>query len=101
MRGRTVSFYIDAELIPEVLDVIDNELLPTYSSLPHFLGLIILQSEVDGLPEVLGVSVWDEDMDDSEVVIGGFLQRLHNTTGVSASQRNYKVLRLVTEARQS
>jgi hypothetical protein len=98
MRGRTVSFYIDSELMPTVLQVVDNELLPIYSSMPHFLGLVILESEVaGGRPEVVGLSVWDEEMDDSETVINGFLQRLYETTGVSASQRTYRVLRLVTE----
>jgi len=45
MKARTVSFYIESALMPEVLRTLDEELLPHYLDLPHFLGLVVLESE--------------------------------------------------------
>lgn len=99
MRARTVSFYIDSTLMPEVLRALDEELLPHYLALPHFLGLVVLESETETRPEVLGMSLWDGDMSDCDDIIEGFLRRLYDVTGTSATRKRYEVLRLVSNTR--
>lgn len=96
MKARTVSFYIDSTLLPEVLRTLDEELLPRYLATPHFLGLAVLESETESRPEVVGMSVWDDDLHDCEAVIEEFLQRLYEVTGTSATRKQYDVLRLVS-----
>jgi hypothetical protein len=96
MKARTVSFFIDSQLLPEVLRAVDEEILPRYRSLPHFVGLVVLESNVEGRPEVIGLSVWDEELEDSEAVIDEFVQRLYDLTGISATRKVYRVVRLAT-----
>ncbi|HTT87819.1 MAG TPA: hypothetical protein VMF60_10655, partial [Acidimicrobiales bacterium] len=63
---------------------------------PHFVGLVVLESEAEGRPEFLGISVWDGDRTDCDDVIEVFLDRLFEVAGTSATTRRYDVVRLVT-----
>ena len=38
MKGRTMNFFIEREALPEVLRVIDEDVLPRYRAFPHFVG---------------------------------------------------------------
>lgn len=96
MRARTVSFYIDPQFVPQVLEALDNDLIPQYREVPHFVGLVVLESEIGGRPEFLGISVWDGDRTDCDDVIEVFLDRLFEVAGTSATTRRYNVVRLVT-----
>jgi hypothetical protein len=97
MKGRTVSFYIDREFTEDCLRIFDEELLPRYLAMPQFLGIVVLEGELDDHPQVLGLSVWDGELEDSEEVIEQFLRRLNTVAGVSAARRSYDVLRLVSQ----
>ena len=96
MRARTVSFYIDPELLPECKHVLDAELFPRYLEMSHFVGLVVLESDVGGRPEVVGLSVWDGDLEDSDAIIEEFLRRLYAVAGITATQKSYQVTRLVS-----
>ena len=95
MKARTVSFYIDPEFVGEVLEALDNELIPQYHEVPHFIGLVVLESEAEGRREFFGMSVWDGERTDCDDVIDAFLDRLFEVAGTSASTRRYNVVRLV------
>jgi hypothetical protein len=95
VKGRTVSFYIDPGMIDDVLSAFDHEVLPRYRAMPHFLGLVILQSESGERREVLGLSVWDGSRHDADAVIEQFLGRIAELGCTSASRKSYDVLRLV------
>jgi hypothetical protein len=96
MKARTVSFYIESTLMPEVLRTLDEELLPHYLELPHFLGLVVLESQTDTRPEVVGMSLWNGALRDCDDIVEGFLRRLYDVTGTSATRKRYEVLRLVS-----
>jgi len=96
VKARTVSFYIDPEFVPQVLEALDNELIPQYREVPHFIGLVVLESEEEGRPEFLGMSVWDGDRTDCDDVIELFLTRLFDVAGTSATTRHYNVVRLIS-----
>ena len=81
--------------MPQCTRVLDDELIPQYLELPHFLGLVVLESDVGGRPEIVGLSAWDGDVHDSDAIIGKFLQRLYDIAGLSAMQKSYDVLRPV------
>jgi hypothetical protein len=97
VKARTVSFYIDPEFVPQVLEALDTELIPQYREVPHFVGLVVLESEEEtGRPEFVGISVWDGDRTDCDDVIEVFLSRLFDVAGTSATTRRYDVVRLVS-----
>ena len=94
MRARTLSFFIDREMLPEVMALVDEEILPRYEALPNFLGLILVDTE-EMRREVLGMSVWDGELDGSDEVIAEFRGRVAALAGTSPTTKTYEVLRLV------
>lgn len=94
MRARTLSFYIDPSQLIDVMRVVDEEIVPAYRSMPHFVGLVILRSERTPR-QVIGMSFWDGDLEESEELIEGFRQRLREVADTSLATEPHEVLRLV------
>jgi hypothetical protein len=94
MKGRTVTFFIEPEALPEVLRSIDEDVLPRYRAFPHFVGVIVLQSERGSRVEVAGISLWDGDLDDSEEIAAEFRQEVQRVAGTGAARTSYEVIRL-------
>jgi hypothetical protein len=94
MQARTLSFFINREVLDEVMEIFDTDVLPRFLGLPHFLGLIVVDTE-DVRHEVLGLSVWDGDLDDSEEIVSEFRRRLVDIAGTSPTSKAYEVLRLI------
>ena len=94
MKGRTVNFFIEREALPEVLRAIDEDVLPRYRAFPHFVGVIVLQSERGTRLEVAGISLWDGDLDDSEEIAAEFRREVQRVAGTGAARTSYDVIRL-------
>ena len=94
MQARTISFIIDRDHLQEVLAVFDDEFLPRYLEMPNFLGLLLLDS-AESRGEVLGVSVWDHAMSDSDGILSEFRQRLFEIAGCAPTSKSYDVVGLV------
>ena len=94
MKGRTVTFYIEPGQLPEVLRVIDEDVLPRYRALPHFVGVVVLQSERGSRVEVAGISLWDGDLEDSEEIAAEFRREVQRVAGTGAAREVYEVVRL-------
>ena len=94
MKGRTVNFFIEPEALPEVLRSIDEDVLPRYRALPHFVGVVVLQSQRGTRVEVAGISLWDGDLEDSEEIAAEFRREVHRVAGTGAARTEYEVIRL-------
>jgi hypothetical protein len=94
MQARTLSFFINREMLDDVMTLIDTEVLPRYLDSPHFLGLIVVDTE-DVRHEVLGMSVWDGDLEGSQEIVSEFRRRVADLAGTSPTTKKYDVLRLV------
>lgn len=94
MKGRTVNFFIEPEALPEVLRAIDEDVLPRYRALPHFVGVVVLQSQRGTWVEVAGISLWDGDLEDSEEIAAEFRREVHRVSGTGAARTAYEVIRL-------
>jgi hypothetical protein len=94
MKGRTVNFFIEREALPEVLRAIDEDVLPRYRALPHFVGVIVLQSVRGPRVEVAGISLWDGSLEDSEEIAAEFRQEVNRVAGTGAARTEYEVIRL-------
>lgn len=94
MKGRTVNFFIEPEALPEVLRAIDEDVLPKYRALPHFVGVVVLQSQRGTRIEVAGISLWDGALEDSEEVAAEFRNEVHRIAGTGAARTEYEVIRL-------
>jgi len=90
-----VSFFVDEHLIPEVVRRVQDDVLPRFSQLPHFLGFVALQSELSPRPEIVAISFWDEGLDDSEAVSEEFRNEIEVVTGTTPARRAFDVLRVM------
>ena len=94
MKGRTVNFFIEPEALPEVLRAIDEDVLPRFRALPHFVGVVVLQSERGTRIEVAGISLWDGDLEESEEIASEFRREVQRVAGTGAARTAYEVIRL-------
>jgi hypothetical protein len=94
MQGRSVNFFIDSEQLPDVLQAIDENVVPRFTALPHFVGLVVLRSRHGARTEVTGISLWDGELEDSEEIAAEFRKEVHRVAGTSASRKEFDVLRL-------
>jgi hypothetical protein len=94
MKGRTVNFFIEPEALPEVLRAIDEDVLPRYRALPHFVGVVVLKSQRGVRVEVAGISLWDGALEDSEEIAAEFRKEVHRVAGTGAARTEYEVIRL-------
>ena len=94
MKGRTVNFYIDPESLPEVLRVMDEDVIPRFREVPHFVGVVVLQSRRGSRIEIAGISLWDGDLEDSEEIAAEFRREVHRVAGTGAARTAYEVIRL-------
>lgn len=94
-KSRVVAFYAEADLIPGIVSTIDEQVLPRFSALPHFLGFVALQSESGPRSEVVGISMWASGLDDSEAVSEEFRDEVHRVTGTTPSRKSYDILRVM------
>jgi len=95
MKSRCVSFFVEEPLIPEVVRRIQEDVLPRFSQLPHFLGFVALQSELSPRPEIVAMSFWDDGLEDSEAISDSFRSEIQNVTGTAPARRAFDVLRVM------
>jgi hypothetical protein len=94
MKGRTINFFIEPDALPEVMRVIDEDVLPRYRALPHFVGVVVLQSVRGPRIEVAGISLWDGDLEDSEEIAAELRREVQRVAGTGAARTEYEVIRL-------
>jgi len=94
MKCRRVSFFIHPEQVNDVTTAIDTEVLPRFLALPHFLGLTALQSEVGSRTEMIVLSLWDDQLEDSESISEAFRDRIQRATGMTPERQAFDIVRM-------
>ncbi|MGA2519541.1 MAG: hypothetical protein ABSG81_01835 [Acidimicrobiales bacterium] len=94
-KSREVAFFAEADAIPDIVTTIDEQVLPRFAALPHFLGFVALKSESGPRAEVVGLSFWASGLEDSEAVSEEFRDEVHRVTGTTPSRKSYDVLRVM------
>ncbi len=92
MKSRQVSFYVEADNLPRVMDTICNEVLPQYSQLPHFLGVTVVKADLGERSEVIATSYWDDGLEGSEETSAKFIEEIVNVTGRNPARKIFDVL---------
>ena len=96
VKSRQVSFYVEPRLVPDVITTIDEEVLPRFSQMPHFLGFVALQSELGGArPEIVALSFSDDGLEDSETASEEFRDEIQRVTGTTSSRKAFDILRVM------
>lgn len=95
MKSRRVSFFIEREQIGTVVTAIETEVLPFYSSRPHFLGFLALEAELGPRPEVVVITLWDDGLTDSEALSDAFREQVQRVTGMMPARQAFDILRVM------
>ena len=82
-------------MIVEVVRSVQEEVLPRFSQLPHFLGFVALESEVGPRPEIVAMSFWDDGLEDSEAFSEDFRNEIERVTGLTPARRAFDILRVM------
>lgn len=90
-----MSFFVDEPLIPEVVRRIQEDVLPRFSELPHFLGFVALQSEIGPPPEIVAMSFWDDGLAESEAISEDFRSQVQAVTRTAPARQAFDVLRVM------
>jgi len=94
VKARSVVFFAGDEQIPDVKRRIDDEVLPRFSEVPHFLGFVALQSE-GSRPKVVAVSFWDDGLEGSEAISEEFRDEIERVTGAALARKEFTIVRML------
>ena len=94
-KSRVVNFFANADAVPEIVKAIDEEVLPRFSSLPHFLGFVALESEAGPRVEIVGISMWLAGLEESEAVSEEFRDEILRLTGTTPARKGYNIRRVM------
>ncbi len=92
--ARLVSFFADPDHIPDVRRRIDEQVLPRFLAVPHFLGFMALQSEGDR-SEIVAMSFWDDDLEASEAISEEFRDEIERVTGVTPARKEFNIVKMM------
>jgi hypothetical protein len=95
MKSRCVSFFVEDELVADVVRRVERDVLPRFSQLPHFLGFVALRSESGPRPEVVTMSFWDDGLEASEAMSEDFRNEIEAVTGSAPARRAFDILRVM------
>jgi hypothetical protein len=94
VKARTLTFYLDNDKLPEALRIIDEDVIPAYQGMAHLRAIVVLRSDTSR--QVVGLSLWDGDLDESADFASDLRRRLSAVAGVGSAIDTYRVLRFIS-----
>jgi hypothetical protein len=92
MKSRQVSFYVENERLPLLMETIQDEVLPQFQQLPHYLGITVIKADLGDRSEVIATSFWDDGLADSQLVSNHFVEEIVRVTGRNPSRKAFDIL---------
>ncbi len=92
MKCRQVSFFVDAEHREVALEALAKDVLPKFLRQPNFRGYLALEAVHESRGEIVVMSFWDDDLEDSEEASRSFIGTVFAAAGTNPSRRNFGIL---------
>jgi hypothetical protein len=100
MKCRQLTFYAEPAAVEIALATIVDEVVPQYISLPHFLGYVVLQTEIypghvegDGRRQLTVMSFWHTGLEGSEAAANEFIGEIHRVAGTNPTRKRFDLLK--------
>jgi heme-degrading monooxygenase HmoA len=93
MLARVMTFYSESVGMTDVVQSMRSDLPPTYSTLPGFRGLLVLEKP-GTRNQVIAVTLWEDEegVAASEELADTIADRIAAATGTSVSRNIYNVV---------
>jgi hypothetical protein len=92
MKSRQVSFFLDTDELPLLMQAVRDRVIPRYEGIPQFLGLTVLKAEIGSRSEIVVTSFWDNNLEGSELEAARFIEEIVEATGGNPTQRGFDTL---------
>ena len=102
MKCRQLSFFAEPDAVESALATITDEVIPQFSGIPHFLGYVVLRSDVspghrdsDTRRELTVMSFWSDGLADSDPTAKQFISEVNRVAGTNPVRKTYDLLRAI------
>ena len=92
MKSRQVSFYLETDDLPLLMQAVRDRVIPRYEGIPQFLGMTVLKAEAGSRFEIVVTSFWDDNHEGSELEAARFIEEIDEATGGHPTQRGFDTL---------
>jgi hypothetical protein len=92
MKSRQVCFYVDRSGLWEMMDAVEERVIPNFEALPHFLGITVIKADAGTRCEVVVTTYWDEGLEGSEEQSALFVEEIARETGRNPSRKAFDTL---------
>ena len=92
MKSRQVTFYVDRDQLPKMMEAVRGRIIPRYEVLPHFLGITIIKANAGARAEVIFTTFWDDGLEGSDDAASQFIDEVAQSTGRNPSRKAYDTL---------
>jgi len=102
VKCRQLTFFAEPAAVESAMATITNEVIPQFSDIPHFLGYVVLQSDVspghrdtDVRRELTVMSFWSDGLEDSDATAKRFISEVNRVAGTNPVRKTFDLLRAV------
>jgi hypothetical protein len=99
MKCRQLTFFAQPAAVESAMATITNEVIPRFSGIPHFLGYVVLQSDVspghrdsDVRRELTVMSFWSDGLEDSDATAKQFISEVNRVAGTNPVRKTFDLL---------
>ena len=100
MKCRQLSFYGEPAAVERALSVIAEEVIPKYIGISHFLGYVVLETELspahsdtDARRELTVLSFWEDGLEGSESAAQEFVGEVNRVARTNPVRKSFNLLR--------
>ena len=100
MKCRQLTFFAEPAAVESAMATITNEVIPKFIDIPHFLGYVVLQSDVspghsnsNARRELTVMSFWSDGLEGSDSTAKKFITEVNRVAGTNPVRKTFDLLK--------